>query len=265
MYLASARCAAFLLGLFAGVVAIQPASAQEDLADYAACGRAALSAEDRQALPRGLLMAIGRVESGRLDPSTGRVTAWPWTINAANAGRLFATRAEALTATHALQARGVTSIDTGCFQVNLLHHPTAFATLEEAFDPPTNAAYAARFLAALHERTGSWEAAVAAYHSSTHENGDPYRDRVLADWGHPPPGLPAPIAISNRVLVWLPPVSSSGVQVWGPSPVGLAPVIIQIAALAGKRRAVPTISGPTLSTFAGCQKTPASAGNCPSP
>ena len=34
-------------------------------------------------------------------------------------------------------------------QVNLFYHPAAFATLDDAFDPLTNARYAGLFLAAL--------------------------------------------------------------------------------------------------------------------
>ena len=131
-------------------------------------------------MPPGLLLAIGVVESGRFDPATGRKAPWPWTIDANGAGQAFAGLADATAAVRTLQERGVASIDVGCFQINLHNHPAAFANLEEAFDPPANAAYAARFLSLLHTRTGSWEAATAAYHSSTPRLGDSYRDTVLA-------------------------------------------------------------------------------------
>ncbi len=39
-------------------------------------------------------------------------------------------------------------------QVNLMHHPTAFATLDMVFEPGANADYSASFLARLHEQTG---------------------------------------------------------------------------------------------------------------
>ena len=42
-----------------------------------------------------LLLAIGRVESGRWDSMRNRVTAWPWTINAAGKGLWFATKDDA--------------------------------------------------------------------------------------------------------------------------------------------------------------------------
>ena len=45
------------------------------------CQAAILDAERSLKLPKGLLPAIARVESGRPDPRTGRVLPWPWTID----------------------------------------------------------------------------------------------------------------------------------------------------------------------------------------
>ena len=129
--------------------------------------------------------AIARVESGRPDPRTGVVQPWPWTINAEGVGRFFDTKEQAIAAVLALQARGVRSIDVGCMQVNLLHHPFAFSSLEEAFDPLSNALYAGRFLAALYGQLASWPVAAAAYHSQTPELGAEYRRRVMIAWGRP--------------------------------------------------------------------------------
>jgi hypothetical protein len=70
-------------------------------------------------------------------------------------------------------------------QVNLLYHPTAFASLEEAFDPWHNARYAARFLTALRGADSTWLPAIAAYHSMTPALGTEYRKRVLAVWDRP--------------------------------------------------------------------------------
>lgn len=151
----------------------------------ALCGSAITAAEDQARLPQNLLEAIAEVESGRLDPSTGRLQPWPWTIDADGVGVFFATKAEAIAAVRSLQARGVRSIDVGCMQVNLMFHPTAFASLEEAFDPRANAFYAAHFLNALHTGRRDWAAAIGAYHSQTQVLGDDYRRRVLAFWQDP--------------------------------------------------------------------------------
>ena len=166
-------------GLTLALLAAWPVHAAADPAR--ACDLAGAQAEAAHSLPPGLLRAIGRVESGRRDP-TGAFAPWPFTINAAGLGAFFPDAASAAAAVRAHRAAGTTSIDVGCFQVNLLHHPYAFARIEDGFDPSANAAYAAGFLNALRQRLGGWEPAVAAYHSATPERGEAYRARVYATW-----------------------------------------------------------------------------------
>ncbi|MGH7155948.1 MAG: transglycosylase SLT domain-containing protein, partial [Acetobacteraceae bacterium] len=98
------------------------------------------------------------------------------------------TKALAVATVADLQAMGVQSIDVGCMQINLMYHPAAFRSLDQAFDPHANARYAARFLTVLYDRTGDWTQAAGAYHSQTPTLGASYRARVLARW-HPPPGV----------------------------------------------------------------------------
>ena len=157
----------------------------------AACLAAAAAAQRKWALPPDLVGAIGRVESGRFDRLTNRVSPWPWTVNANGTGSYFATQAEAVAFVQMLQAQGVRTIDVGCFQVDLFFHPNAFASLQQAFDPDSNADYAARFLTALHNQTGDWSAAVARYHSGMTVEGETYRRRVMAAWqsGDMPSGM----------------------------------------------------------------------------
>lgn len=197
------------------------------------CEAAGAAAERRHEVPEGLLRAIGRVESGRRDPASGQVAAWPWTINAEGRGRVFDSAADALAAAEALRRGGTGSIDVGCYQVNLLHHPGAFASLEEGFDPERNADYAARFLKALRGRTGSWDDAVAAYHSASPERGVPYRDRVLAAWqrGGGAPALPAAAAVTPvlRVVSWSAPAGGGAMRVWSPSAPGQGASVIAIS------------------------------------
>ena len=146
------------------------------------CARAIAAAEDREGIPDHLLAAISRAESGRPDPRTGEIIAWPWTLNAGGEGFYFATKAEAIAKVRALRAKGVTSIDVGCMQVNLYHHPDAFESLDDAFEPGANVAYAAAFLKDLREANRSWARAVALYHSATREFSYPYRRRVYRLW-----------------------------------------------------------------------------------
>jgi hypothetical protein len=146
------------------------------------CRSAIAAAERGHRVPPQLLAAIGRVESGRRDPGTGVWGAWPWTINAEGQGSYFESKAEAIQAVQTLQARGVRSIDVGCMQVNLMHHPTAFPNLDMAFEPAVNADYAARFLVELHDQTGDWNKATADYHSANPDEGGPYAAKVAAIW-----------------------------------------------------------------------------------
>ena len=103
------------------------------------CEQAGVAAEREAGLPAGLLLAIGRVESGRWDPIRGRMTPWPWTMNAAGKGQYFETKDLAAQTVRAQLDGGTRSIDVGCFQISLLYHPAAFDSLEQAFDPAANA------------------------------------------------------------------------------------------------------------------------------
>jgi soluble lytic murein transglycosylase-like protein len=202
--------------------ALLPVRAQTAAAQMAAdCEQAGRAAEQTYALPRGLLLAIGRVESGRWDSTAGRVTPWPWSIDFDGTARLFDNRMEALRGTRAVQAAAPRNIDVGCFQISLRYHPQAFTDLDQAFDPAANADYAARFLVSLKNRLGSWPAAVAAYHSADPGLGVPYRERVFAAWPDAPAAPAAAPAIVEREPI-------PGVYLWTPSPDGGAGTMIAI-------------------------------------
>ncbi len=153
------------------------------------CEAAIAAAEVQSHIPGGFLSAIGQVETGSRASSRVR-TAWPWAINAQGEGHVYANEAGAVQAARQFLASGIKSIDVGCLQVNLQYHPAAFTSLEQAFDPAANAAYAARFLVSLFHQTGSWPRAAAAYHSMTPGLGDAYATKVLAAWALP--DLPDP-------------------------------------------------------------------------
>jgi hypothetical protein len=143
------------------------------------CRTAIATAERAAGIPEHLMAAIGRVESGRRGPD-GVINPWPWSINAEGQDIVYESKDQAIAGVKALQAKGMRSIDVGCMQVNLMYHPTAFPTLEAAFDPTENARYAARFLVVLKAQTGAWDKATAWYHSANAELGDPYQRRVMA-------------------------------------------------------------------------------------
>ena len=148
----------------------------------AQCERAAARSEQAHQIPTGLLAAIARVESGRA-AGGGILEPWPWTVNAQGQGLFFASKVAAVAWVGQAEAAGITSIDTGCLQVNLHYHPDAFRSLEEAFDITTNADYAGRFLRQLVEGPahGDWLVAAGLYHSSTPDRASEYRAKVAAE------------------------------------------------------------------------------------
>jgi len=195
-----------LLALMLSLLLTVPARGQPAPAQL--CQPAIAQAETEAAIPAGLLLAIGRVESGRRDPDGGGFVPWPWTINAEGRGQFFPNQAAAIAAVRALQAQGVRLIDVGCMQVNLHFHPNAFASLEDAFNPLTNARYAARFLRELQAREPEWITAAGHYHSRTPTLAQAYRARVEAAWPaararmaqvRVPAGVPPVVALSNRL------------------------------------------------------------------
>jgi Transglycosylase SLT domain len=170
------QCLAVLALAFAG----QSARAGAAHAPAVRCETAIGAAARASHVPADLMAAIGLVETGRQDPVSGAWHPWPWSINAEGKGLFFTSKSEAIAAVRSLQADGVRSIDVGCMQVNLMHHPDAFATLEEAFDPIRNANYAGRFLDQLFQRSGHWMVAAGWYHSGTSDLAADYVKKVLA-------------------------------------------------------------------------------------
>ena len=78
--------------------------------------------------------------------------------------------------------KGRKNIDIGCMQVNLLYHPDAFNNLNEAFDPESNAKWAAKWLKDLQKKHKSWREAVGYYHSSRPKRKKLYSERVFNLW-----------------------------------------------------------------------------------
>ncbi len=177
----------------AGAAAASGAAAPATQPPLADCRTAIAEAARTHGVAEEVLLAIGTVESGLQ----------PWVINANGQPRLYDSHAAAVAGTGALRAAGVESIDVGCMQVNLRWHPTAFATLAEAFDPRANADYAARYLLALFRQTGSWPAAMASYHSGQPSGGGLYACQVQAQiarlQGQAPPPCAATLDLGPAV------------------------------------------------------------------
>lgn len=164
----------------------------------AACVAAIAAAEQAYATPPGLLLVIGKVESGRPTAPSNTLQPWPWTVDADGQGIFFDTKQKAVDWSRKALASGtVTYLDVGCMQIDLRMHPAAFRNLEEAFDPAANANYGARYLRDLHDTdaAGNWYTAVGFYHSHTQVEAAAYRAQVAAVAA----GLPAP-PMASRVL-----------------------------------------------------------------
>ena len=176
------RCLGALVALF-GVLLAAARGTEPAAADpWSLCTDAIRAAERNGGLPPHLLRAIALAESGRRHDVTKSLAPWPWTVMAEGRGRFLPAKADAVALVRDLHERNIRNIDVGCMQVNLQHHPAAFASLDEALDPTANATYAAGFLHALFRDSGSWGHAVARYHASVYGRNLQYRARVMRIW-----------------------------------------------------------------------------------
>lgn len=177
------------IGLAAGLMLVALPAAADKVADpllegARQCTQYFPVEEKKNNIPTHLLAAIATTESGRWHTGLGMNVPWPWTINVEGKGYFFDSKAEAIAQTRSLLAKGHQSIDVGCMQVNLKHHPKAFADLNQAFDPSTNVAYSAKFLRENYATLGDWIKATAAYHSRTPVYGQRYLAAIERSWNN---------------------------------------------------------------------------------
>jgi hypothetical protein len=171
------------------------------VAQRALCATAVQRVDRQHNLPPGLLGTIAKVESGRPIATTGDIRAWPWTINADGTGLFFDSRAAAVAWAERGLANGVHFMDIGCMQLDLQYHPGAFRSLDDAFDPTANVAYAAGFLERLGaEAGGDWKLATGLYHSHTPDLAAAYRARVAEMGAGILTGIGAPEPLYLRAL-----------------------------------------------------------------
>ena len=160
------RLAGVLAAAFISSAACLPA-----LASGKACEAEILRAADRYGVPAGILYAVGLAETGR----KGSLHAWALNVE----GRTVFARSEHDAVSEFEKARrgGATLIDLGCMQINHHYHAGRFASVRHMLDPRLNVDYAARFLAELKQRHGTWAMAVARYHAGPHN--DPAQKRYV--------------------------------------------------------------------------------------
>ncbi len=166
-----------------------PSLAVEDRGRIAAiCESAAQLASRESGVPLDVLRAISLTETGRR--KNGAFLPWPWTVNMEGIGKWFDTVDQAQAYVDRHFRRGARSFDVGCFQINYRWHGHAFDSIEDMFDPITNARYAAAFLSDLFTELGDWSSAAGAYHSRTPKYAKKYKarfDRIRVNLTDPEP------------------------------------------------------------------------------
>lgn len=167
---------ALLLNFATLALTTDHANATRAQADHQICDLAAARAAKNSNVPLEILMSISRVETGR--KTADKLQPWPWAINQGGQGYWFDDAAQAIDFAKNLLAKGEDNFDVGCFQINLHWHGSNFASIEDMFDPDTNANYAAQFLTELVKSEGGWPQAVAAYHSRSPDEAQAYLVKV---------------------------------------------------------------------------------------
>lgn len=135
--------------------------------------------EKKYRLPKDLLHAVSLQESQLMYPKHNISIVWPWTVNVNSKGYYFRTKAEAVRFTKIKLRAGIKNIDVGCMQVNLKYHPNAFNSIEQAFSPKKNIAYAAKLLKSNYLKSKDWSKAVGNYHSYRKKNSVNYAKKIL--------------------------------------------------------------------------------------
>ena len=168
-----------LFFIFTSYSALALSASDKELAQSAKCVNFFRYYEKKLNLPEDTLYSISINETGKIHSDKKIKMAWPWAVNVEGAGFYFDTQKEAIDFVKTQLRQGKESIDVGCMQVNLKHHPNAFNSIEQAFNPKYNIGYAAGFLRGKYEQLGTWSQAIAHYHSATHHLGEKYKKNVV--------------------------------------------------------------------------------------
>ncbi len=130
--------------------------------------------EAKYKIPKNILFAISLKETGKPHSIYKQNIVWPWSANIDGQSYIFKNKSEAVRFIKLAKKVGKKSIDIGCMQINSMHHPYAFSTVEQSFDPKANINYAAYFLATKYKELGDWNLAISHYHSATPKLGSKY-------------------------------------------------------------------------------------------
>ncbi len=158
------RLIAISLSMFS---AMPPAHAQE----VNLCEKEMTQAAGKYNVPLGILYAVGLTETG----INGNLHAYALNLEGNTVYSL--NKEQAIERFHTARAAGLKLIDVGCMQLNHHFHGDRFSSVSDMLDPHRNVDYAAKFLAELREREGSWTLAVARYNAG--KNNDPAQKRYV--------------------------------------------------------------------------------------
>ena len=155
-------------GLAVTLVAVSalPARAGETCLDHL------IQAENQYKIPRGLMVAIALIESGRNGVpqphalSHGSHTTYASSTKAA--AKMLRDR----------KGRLHSDMYVGCMQLSLYHHGKHFQPVEKIVDPAANVMYAARYIKRLRAERGGWSEALIAYAGATGERSHEYVCKV---------------------------------------------------------------------------------------
>lgn len=126
--------------------------------------------EQQNGIPKGLLLAIAKVES----------EFGPYAINCNGRSYQFTNLTEARTCVNNLRNQGIIDINIGPLQINYAYHKTKFTNAAAILDPYQSISYAAKYLVYLHKiYGGSWVKAVKFYHSPNVRYQNLYISKVM--------------------------------------------------------------------------------------
>jgi len=129
-------------------------------------------AEIQNKIPKGLLVAIAKVESGHRE----------YAINVGGRSIYTDSLATAVSIAKSKINAGTTNIDLGVMQLNYRWHGDQFASLEEMLTPEKNIKYAASLLKTLYDLHRNWQKAIRHYHSANIEHSRKYSRKVAMVW-----------------------------------------------------------------------------------
>lgn len=155
------------------------AKMDREVAESLKCTKMFPHFERRYQIPIDILHSIALKESGKAHSEHKIRVISPWSANVEGQGYHFDNKREAVAFVKQQLKMGKTSIDVGCMQINLKYHPSAFKSVEHAFEPRFNVNYGASFLRLKYDNLQDWHKAIAHYHSATPELGLKYRQDVL--------------------------------------------------------------------------------------